>query len=111
MADGGSTGTSDSIRRFRPPGKEFHCGEGVTADRAGNACTKPGHTTRPLWQPTMISKSLSRRQERLETTVMPTSIPVEIILQFFSPERVVTSSMSLEVDLPAPQSPKRQSRR
>jgi hypothetical protein len=54
----------------------------------------------------MISKSLSRRLERLETTVMPTSNPVVIELQFFSPEKVVTSSMSLEVDLPSPQSPK-----
>ena len=33
------------------------------------------------------------------------------ILQFFSPEKVVTSSMSIEVDLPAMQSSKRQSRR
>ena len=54
----------------------------------------------------MLSKSLSRRLERLETTVMPTSIPVEIILQFFSPEKVVTSSMTLEVDLPAPPAPR-----
>jgi hypothetical protein len=59
----------------------------------------------------MISKSLSRRLERLETTVMPTSNPVEIILQFYSPERVVTSTMTLVVDLPVPQSPKRWSRR
>jgi hypothetical protein len=59
----------------------------------------------------MTSKSLFRRLERLETTVMPTSNPVEFILQFYSPEKVVTSSMSLVVDLPAPQSPKRQSRR
>ena len=59
----------------------------------------------------MISKNLSRRLEQLETRIMPTSIPVEIILQFVSPEKVVTSSMLLEVDLPAPQSPKRQSRR
>jgi hypothetical protein len=33
---------------------------------------------------------------------MPTSNPVEFILQFYSPEKVVTSTMSLEVDLPAP---------
>ncbi len=59
----------------------------------------------------MMSKSLCRRLERLETTVMPRSNPVEIILQFYSPEKVVTSSMSLEVDLPAPQSPKRKSTR
>ena len=59
----------------------------------------------------MISKNLSRRLERLETTAIPTSIPVEIILQFFSPEKVLTSSMSLEGDLPVPQSPKRQGRR
>ena len=45
---------------------------------------------------------------------MPTSTtsnPVAIMLQFFSPEKVVTSSMSLEVDLPAPQSQKKQGRR
>jgi hypothetical protein len=59
----------------------------------------------------MISKNLSRRFERLETTVMPTSNPVEIILQFFSPEKVVTSSMSLKVDLPATQSQKKRGRR
>ena len=59
----------------------------------------------------MISKNLSRRLERLETTVMPTSNPVELVLQFYSPEKVVTSSMSLKVDLPAPLSPKRLSRR
>ncbi len=59
----------------------------------------------------MMIKSLSRRLERLETTVMPTSIPVVLTLQFYSPEKVVTSSMSLEVDLPAPQSPKRWGRR
>jgi hypothetical protein len=52
----------------------------------------------------MISRSLSRRLERLETSNMPTGMtsnPVEIILQFVSSEKVVTSSMSLEVDLPA----------
>jgi hypothetical protein len=62
----------------------------------------------------MISRSLSRRLERLETSIMPTSTtsnPVAIILQFYSPEKVVTSSMSLEVDLPAAQFPKRQNRR
>ena len=62
----------------------------------------------------MMSKSLSRRLERLETSIMPTdttSSPIVIELQFVSPEKVVTSSMSLEVDLPATQSPKRQSRR
>jgi hypothetical protein len=47
----------------------------------------------------MIGKNLSRRLERLETTVMPTSNPVAIILQFYSPEKVMTSSMSLIVDL------------
>jgi hypothetical protein len=57
----------------------------------------------------MISKNLSRRLERSETTVMPSSNPVEMIIQFYSPEKVVTSTMTLEVDLPAPQSPKRQS--
>jgi hypothetical protein len=46
----------------------------------------------------MISRSLSRRLERLETSIMPTSIPVVLTIQFFSPEKVVTSSMSLEVD-------------
>ena len=57
----------------------------------------------------MIGRNLTRRLERLETTVMPTSTtrnPVVIELQFVSPEKVVTSSMSLEVDLPAPQSAK-----
>jgi len=41
---------------------------------------------------------------------MPTSTtrdPLVIELQFVSPEKVVTGSMSIEVDLPAPQSPKR----
>jgi hypothetical protein len=55
----------------------------------------------------MIKKNLSRRLERLETTVMPTSIPVEIILQFVSPEKVVTSSMSIEVDSPCAAIPER----
>jgi hypothetical protein len=62
----------------------------------------------------MISRSLSRRLERLEISVMPTSTtsdPVAIELQFVSPEKLVTSSMSLKVDLPAPPFPKRQSRR
>ena len=57
----------------------------------------------------MINKNLSRRLETLETRIMPTSQPVSIILQFYSPEKVVTSSMSIEVDLPVPKSPKRQS--
>jgi hypothetical protein len=71
-----------------------------------------GEVTEPATEVTkMISKNLSRRLERLETTVIATSNPVSIILQFYSPEKVVTSSMSLVVDLPAPQSPKRQSRR
>jgi hypothetical protein len=62
----------------------------------------------------MISRNLSRRLERLETSIMPTdttSSPIVIELQFVSPEKVVTSSMSLEVDLPAPQSQKRKSTR
>jgi hypothetical protein len=62
----------------------------------------------------MISKGLSRRLEQLETSITPTSTisdPVVIELQFVSPEKVVRSTMLLEVDLPAPQSPKRQSRR
>jgi hypothetical protein len=62
----------------------------------------------------MISRSLSRRLERLETSIMPTtttSDPVVIELKFVSPEKVVTGSMSLKVDLPATQSPKRQGRR
>ena len=62
----------------------------------------------------MISRSLSRRLEQLETSIMPTSMtsnPVVIELQFFSPEKVVTSSVSLEVDLPAPQVKKKQGRR
>jgi hypothetical protein len=52
----------------------------------------------------MISRSLFRRLERLEASIMPTSTtsnPTVLELQFFSPEKVVTSSMSLEVDLPA----------
>jgi hypothetical protein len=56
----------------------------------------------------MISKNLSRRLERLETTVMPTSNPVAITIKFYSPENVVTSSISLEVDFPAPKFPKSQ---
>ena len=62
----------------------------------------------------MMIKSLSRRLDRLETCIMPTtttSDPVVIELQFVSPEKVVTGSMSIEVDLPAPQFLKRQSRR
>jgi hypothetical protein len=55
----------------------------------------------------MISKSLSRRLERLETTVMPSSNPVEYILQFYSTERVVTSTMTLTVDLPVPRQGRR----
>jgi hypothetical protein len=35
----------------------------------------------------------------------PTSDPL-LVFQFFSPEKVMTSSMLLEVDLPAPQSKK-----
>jgi hypothetical protein len=34
-----------------------------------------------------------------------------MLIQFVSPEKVVTSSMSLKVDLPAPPAPKRRSRR
>ena len=63
-----------------------------------------------LWQTTMMIKSLSRRLDRLETSIMPTSTtrdPLVIELQFVSVEKVVTGSMSIEVDLPAPQSPKR----
>jgi hypothetical protein len=55
----------------------------------------------------MIGRNLTRRLERLETTVMPTSTtrnPVVIELQFVSAEKVVTGSMSIEVDLPARQS-------
>ena len=62
----------------------------------------------------MISRSLSRRLDRLETSIIPTSTtsdPVLIELQFFSPEKVVTGSMSLKVDLPATPSPKRQGKR
>jgi hypothetical protein len=60
----------------------------------------------------MISRNLSRRLERLETSITPTSTtsPLVIELQFVSPEKVVTSSMSIEVDLPATPSPKRQGR-
>jgi hypothetical protein len=47
----------------------------------------------------------------LETRTIPTSNTVVMLIQFVSPEKVVTSSMSMEVDLPATQSPKRQSRR
>jgi hypothetical protein len=56
----------------------------------------------------MITRSLSRRLELLEASIMPTtttSNPVEIILKFYSPEKVVTGSMSLKVDLPATPSP------
>jgi hypothetical protein len=62
----------------------------------------------------MISRSLSRRLDRLETSILPTSTisdPVVIELQFVSPEKVVTSTMLLEVDLPAPQIKKKQGRR
>jgi hypothetical protein len=47
----------------------------------------------------MISRSLSRRLERLDTCIMPTSTtsnPVVVELQFVLPEKVVTSSMSIE---------------
>ena len=50
----------------------------------------------------------------METSIMPTtttSDPVVIELKFYSPEKVVTGSMSLKVDLPATPFPKRQSRR
>jgi hypothetical protein len=62
----------------------------------------------------MISRSLSRRLERLETSIMPTSTtsnPVVLELQFVSPEKVVTSSMSIKVDLPATPVKKKQGRR
>jgi hypothetical protein len=62
----------------------------------------------------MINRSLSRRLDRLETSIMPTtttSDPVAIELKFYSPEKVVTGSTSLKVDLPATPSPKRRSRR
>jgi hypothetical protein len=50
-----------------------------------------GEVTEPATEVTkMISKNLSRRLERLETTVIATSNPVSIILQFYSPEKVVT---------------------
>src|SRR5260370_28286209 len=89
---------------------------GVRRGGSIRLCTWPGIgrleiSARLKERTKMMSKSLCRRLERLETTVMPRSNPVEIILQFYSPEKVVTSSMSLEVDLPAPQSPKRKSTR
>ena len=71
---------------------------------------KRGPASRLLWQTTMMIKSLSRRLDRLETSIMPTSTirdPLVIELQFVSAEKLVTGSMSIEVDLPAPQSPKR----
>ena len=37
-----------------------------------------------------------------------TSSPIVIELQFVSPEKVVTSSMSIEVELPVPQIKKKQ---
>ena len=49
----------------------------------------------------MMIKSLSRRLDRLETSIMPTSTtsdPVVIELKFVSAEKVVTGSMSIEVD-------------
>lgn len=49
MADGGSPSTRDPVRCFRFAGKEFPSGDGVTADRAGNACAKPGLTAGLLW--------------------------------------------------------------
>jgi hypothetical protein len=58
----------------------------------------------------MISRNLSRRLERLETSIMPTSTtsnPVVLELQFVSPEKVVTSSMLIEVDLPATPPPEK----
>jgi hypothetical protein len=39
---------------------------------------------------------------------MPTSQPVAITIQFVSVEKVVTGSMSIAVDLPAPQIKKKQ---
>ena len=49
----------------------------------------------------MISKISLDGWNNLETRVMKTSSPAAITLQFFSPENVVTNSVSLEVDLPA----------
>ena len=48
----------------------------------------------------MISRSLSRQLDRLETNTIPTSNTVVMLIQFVSSEKVVTSSMSIEVDLP-----------
>src|ERR1700694_3804325 len=49
MVNGGSPAAGDPVRCFRSAGKEFLSGEGIRADRAGNACTKPGPTTQILW--------------------------------------------------------------
>jgi hypothetical protein len=73
-----------------------------------SGCEITGRTTETT---KMISKNLSRRLEQLEARVMPTSQPVAVTIQFVSAEKVVTGSMSIEVDLPAPQSPKRHGRR
>src|SRR6202171_2262336 len=48
-ADGRSRAARDPVRCFGPTGKEFPSGEGIRADRAGNACAQPGPTSRLLW--------------------------------------------------------------
>jgi hypothetical protein len=58
----------------------------------------------------MIIRSLSRRLERLETSLMPTSTtsnPLVIELQFVSPEKVVTSSMSIRSRSPCDSIPEK----
>src|SRR6202158_1505931 len=49
MARRRSPATRDPVRCFRSTGKEFLSGEGIRADRAVNACTQPGPTSRLLW--------------------------------------------------------------
>jgi hypothetical protein len=107
-------GVSHPLPSPLPPPNGRGC-RTCASDSGGRFRAAPrGH--RFQWPETtkMISRSLSRRLERLETSIMPTSTtsdPVVIELKFVSPEKVVTGSMSLKVDLPAPPSQKRQGRR
>src|SRR6202158_5618369 len=65
MARRRSPATRDPVRCFRSTGKELPSGEGIRADRAGNACTQPGLASRLLWlEASREDCSVSKRRPR-----------------------------------------------
>jgi hypothetical protein len=56
----------------------------------------------------MISRNLTRRVKSLETRFTPTSDPLVLRMHLVSQEKVVTSTMVLELDHPPAQFKKKQ---